>query len=61
MRKILTETYKLKNVGEVGCPPGQPVTDGERFTCSVRIGGTAKEVPITVTGGEGQYRVDAPA
>ncbi|MFE0020664.1 DUF4333 domain-containing protein [Amycolatopsis sp. NPDC059021] len=60
VRKILTENYKIKNVGEVSCPPGRPVTDGDRFTCAVQLGGTVKQVPITVTGGDGQYRVDAP-
>ncbi|MFD9890563.1 DUF4333 domain-containing protein [Amycolatopsis sp. NPDC059027] len=60
VRKILTENYKIKNVGEVSCPPGRPVTDGDRFTCAVQLGGTVKKVPITVTGGDGQYRVDAP-
>jgi hypothetical protein len=59
--KVLTDTYKLKDVGTVVCPANQVVKDGTAFTCTVPIAGKEKKVPITVTGSDGQYRVDAPA
>jgi hypothetical protein len=61
VRKILTETYRFTDVGTVTCPSGRPVADGATFTCAVQIAGAAKQVPITVTGTDGRYRVDPPA
>ncbi|MEC3979361.1 DUF4333 domain-containing protein [Amycolatopsis sp. H20-H5] len=58
--KILTGTYKLKDVGAVTCPPGQAVRDATAFSCTVSVGGKEKQIPITVTGDDGQYQVGAP-
>ncbi|QRP49980.1 DUF4333 domain-containing protein [Amycolatopsis sp. FDAARGOS 1241] len=58
--KILTGTYQLRDVGEVSCPDRQAVTDGSTFHCVVEIAGEPKSVPITVTGTDGDYRVDPP-
>ncbi|HWD02471.1 MAG TPA: DUF4333 domain-containing protein [Amycolatopsis sp.] len=58
--KILTGTYGLRDVGAVSCPDRQAVTDGSEFQCTVEIAGELKRVPITVTGTDGDYRVDPP-
>ncbi|WP_063695844.1 DUF4333 domain-containing protein [Amycolatopsis orientalis] len=58
--RLLTDDYKMANVGAVSCPDRQPVADGSRFQCTVDIAGTTKHVPITVTGTDGKYRVDPP-
>ena len=58
--RLLTTDYKVANVGAVSCPDRQPVADGSRFQCTVDIAGTTKHVPITVTGADGNYRVDPP-
>ncbi|GAB3349753.1 DUF4333 domain-containing protein [Amycolatopsis echigonensis] len=58
--RLLTTDYKLAHVGAVSCPDRQPVADGSRFQCTVDIAGTTKHVPITVTGADGNYRVDPP-
>jgi uncharacterized protein DUF4333 len=58
--KVLTENYGLHDLGAVTCPDRQAVADGNQFQCTVDVAGERKRVPITVTGSEGQYRVDAP-
>jgi hypothetical protein len=60
VKKILTDTYQLEDVGEVVCPPNQAVMDGVTFTCSVELSGDDKTVTITVTGEDGRYEVGAP-
>ncbi|RSN61079.1 DUF4333 domain-containing protein [Amycolatopsis sp. WAC 04182] len=61
VRKILTETYQVREVGDVLCPANQTVKDGSTFTCTVQVGGEGKTVTITVTGDDGRYEVGAPA
>ncbi|MFI6303431.1 DUF4333 domain-containing protein [Amycolatopsis thailandensis] len=61
VRKILTETYQLGEVGDVLCPANQTVKDGSTFSCTVQVGGEGKTVTITVTGEDGRYEVGAPA
>ncbi|RSM73921.1 DUF4333 domain-containing protein [Amycolatopsis sp. WAC 01375] len=61
VRKILTETYQVSEVGDVLCPPNQTVKDGSTFSCTVQVGGEGKTVTITVTGDDGRYEVGAPA
>ncbi|EME50802.1 DUF4333 domain-containing protein [Amycolatopsis decaplanina] len=61
VRKILTETYQVREVGDVLCPSNQTVKDGSTFTCTVQVGGEGKTVTITVTGDDGRYEVGAPA
>jgi hypothetical protein len=61
VRKILTETYQVRDVGEVLCPSSQTVKDGSTFTCTVQVGGEGKTVTITVTGDDGRYEVGAPS
>ncbi|ANN21887.1 hypothetical protein SD37_19725 [Amycolatopsis orientalis] len=60
VRKILTETYQVSDVGEVLCPANRPVQDGSTFSCTVKVGGVGKTVTITVTGNDGRYEVGAP-
>ncbi len=61
VKKILTETYQVSDVGDVLCPANQTVKDGSTFTCTVQVSGEGKTVTITVTGGDGRYEVGAPA
>ncbi|MFC3451481.1 DUF4333 domain-containing protein [Amycolatopsis speibonae] len=61
VRKILTETYQVREVGDVLCPSNQTVKDGSTFTCTVQVRGEGKTVTITVTGEDGRYEVGAPA
>ncbi|WP_191251602.1 DUF4333 domain-containing protein [Amycolatopsis oliviviridis] len=61
VRKILTETYEVREVGDVLCPANQTVKDGSTFTCTVQVAGEGKTVTITVTGEDGRYEVGAPA
>ncbi|MBB5858075.1 DUF4333 domain-containing protein [Amycolatopsis umgeniensis] len=60
VKKVLTETYQLKDVGDVLCPSNQTVKDGGTFSCTVQVGGEGKTVTITVTGDDGRYEVGAP-
>lgn len=61
VRKILTETYQVREVGDVLCPSNQKVEDRSTFTCTVQVAGEGKTVTITVTGEDGRYEVGAPA
>lgn len=58
--RLLTDTYKLQDVGAVSCPGQQPVVDGSRFQCTVDVAGTTKHVTITVSGEDGNYKVGPP-
>ncbi|MDT8912713.1 DUF4333 domain-containing protein [Amycolatopsis sp. PS_44_ISF1] len=58
--KVLTDDFALRGFGDVICPDRQAVTDGNQFQCTVDVAGERRHVPITVTGAEGRYRVDAP-
>lgn len=60
VKTILTNDYKIADVTDVKCPVGQQVLDGATFDCLVTVGGKAGKVTITVTGGDGQYKVGAP-
>lgn len=60
VKKVLTETYQLRDVGDVLCPANQTVKDGSTFSCTVQVGGEGKTVTITVTGEDGRYEVGAP-
>lgn len=60
VKKILTEDYKIENVGEVSCPAGQEVEPGATFTCSASIDGQPRQVTITVKTDEGEYEVGQP-
>lgn len=60
VKKILTETYQVADVGEVLCPANQAVKDGNTFSCTVEVDGEGKTVTITVTGEDGRYEVGAP-
>jgi len=58
--RLLADTYKIANVGTIACPDRQPVADGTKFQCTATIAGAPKQVPITVTGATGEYKVDPP-
>lgn|GEM_PF-4397433 len=60
VHQILTEYHQIEDLGTVICPPGKPVEVGLKFHCTATISGEKKQVPITVTSDEGDYRVGAP-
>jgi hypothetical protein len=60
VKKILTEDYKIENVGNVTCPAGQEVTTGATFTCTANIDGQDRQVTITIKNGDGEYEVGQP-
>jgi hypothetical protein len=63
VKKILVEDYKVENIESVSCPADQEVKQGNKFTCTVKIGGdepTEMTVNITVTNDEGEYQVALP-
>lgn len=63
VKKILVDEYKVPDVESVTCPADQEVKPGNKFQCTVKIGGDdPKEmtVDITITDDEGQYQVALP-
>lgn len=61
VKRILTKTYQVADVGEVLCPANKVVKDGSTFSCTAEIAGEEKTVTITVTGDDGRYEVGAPS
>jgi flagellar basal body-associated protein FliL len=64
VKKILVDDYKLENIESVSCPADQEVKVGNKFTCTVKVGGDDPKdftVQITVTSeDDGQYQVALP-
>jgi hypothetical protein len=48
------------DVGQVSCPPDQPVEVGHRFSCRATVDGQQREVTITVLTGAGEYEISVP-
>jgi hypothetical protein len=63
VKKILVDDYKVPDIESVSCPADQEVKQGNKFECTVKVGGEdPKEltVQITVTSDDGQYQVALP-
>ncbi|WP_165436125.1 DUF4333 domain-containing protein [Amycolatopsis suaedae] len=60
VRKVLTESFQLKDVTDVDCPGKQPVRVGHEFTCTASVEGERRSIPVTVKTDEGRYEVGAP-
>jgi hypothetical protein len=63
VKKILVNEYKMENVDSVSCPADQEVKTGNKFECTVKVGGDEPKdltVQITVTSDDGQYQVALP-
>ncbi|TDV44883.1 DUF4333 domain-containing protein [Actinophytocola oryzae] len=63
VKKILVNDYKYENIESVSCPADQEVKQGNKFDCTVKIGGDDPKdltVQITVTSDDGQYQVALP-
>jgi hypothetical protein len=65
VKKVLISSYGMPKdqIQSVDCPAGQKVKQGNKFTCTVKIGGDSpseKIVDITVRNDNGEYEVGAP-
>ncbi len=63
VKKILVNDYKVPNIQSVSCPADQEVKQGNKFQCTVKVGGNEPKdltVEITVTSNDGQYQVALP-
>ncbi|HEU5474838.1 MAG TPA: DUF4333 domain-containing protein [Actinophytocola sp.] len=65
VRKVLTASYGVQSeqIENVDCPANQEVKQGNKFSCTVKLGGDNggdKVVDITVRDNDGQYEVGAP-
>jgi hypothetical protein len=54
--RSLERTYDL-DVDDVRCPDSVPAEDGQRFTCTVTIGGQPLTVAVRELGADGRLRV----
>lgn len=57
---ILRHSYRLGGVGQVSCPPDQPVEPGHHFDCTASVGAEQKTVTVTVKNDKGVYEVGHP-
>ena len=60
---ILVNDYKIENIESIDCPADQEVEKGNKFECTVTVGGDDPReltVPITVTRDDGEYQVGLP-
>ena len=57
---MLTDEYNIDDVGDVSCPSGEEITEGNEFSCTAQIDGQEQEVPITVNDSAGSYTVGTP-
>ncbi|HEV2783529.1 MAG TPA: DUF4333 domain-containing protein [Actinophytocola sp.] len=65
VKKVLIGSYGVQadQIEGVDCPAGQEVKAGNKFTCTVRLGGDnggEKLVDITVRNDSGEYEVGTP-
>lgn len=60
VRRVLSDDYDIADVGEVTCPAGENVTEGNTFRCTTSIDGDEQQVEITVRGDDGEYVVSHP-
>lgn len=65
VKKVLTASYGLpaETIERVDCPAGQEVKQGNKFTCTVQLGGDqpgTRVVDITVRNDNGEYEVGTP-
>ncbi|NIH83535.1 DUF4333 domain-containing protein [Amycolatopsis granulosa] len=60
VRRVLTESYLVTEVGDVSCPADQDVVAGRTFECTVDIAGKEEKVTITVRDAAGGYEVSQP-
>lgn len=60
VHQILADSYRIKHVGVVKCPPNKPVKKGTKFHCTAKIGKKKEQVGITVTSKDGHYDVAKP-
>ncbi|MFD4636547.1 DUF4333 domain-containing protein [Lentzea sp. NPDC058436] len=58
--QVLTDEYKISDVGRVTCPESQDVEPGRTFICAVAVGGVDRSVKITVKTADGEYEVGQP-
>jgi hypothetical protein len=50
VKKILVDDYKVDNIESVSCPADQEVKQGNKFQCTVKVGGDEpKELKVTIT------------
>lgn len=61
VRRVLTQSYLIADVGAVSCPAGEDVIAGRIFECTVDIAGRQEKVTITVRDAAGGYEVSQPA
>ncbi len=63
--KILTDAapngYGLQGVSGISCPSDQPVKVGAKFTCTGTVGGSQRQITITVKDDAGRYEVAPPS
>lgn len=60
VRSVLTDQYRVADVGTVTCPADQEVSSGATFSCTASIGGEDTTIAITVTDDNGTYTVARP-
>jgi flagellar basal body-associated protein FliL len=64
VKKILVDDYKVQDIESVTCPADQEVKQGNKFDCTVKVGGDEPKdlkVTITVTNEENaEYQVALP-
>lgn len=58
--KVLRESYGENDVKDVSCPDGQPIETGHEFSCTMRIDGKQKAVPLRVLNTKPEFAVGAP-
>lgn len=61
VKKVLTQDFKIDQVGKVSCPSGKEVKAGSTFECTATIDGKEQKLKITVKNDEGRYEVPQPS
>ena len=57
---VLTEQYRVADVGAVTCPGGEEVETGATFECTATIAGEQVPITVTVVDDSGTYTVSRP-
>lgn len=60
VKKVLDESYAIKDVSDVQCGSDMKVEVGKTYSCDLKVSGDSKKVDLKITKDDGTYEVSRP-